>query len=75
MDSTSVATPANLPLVEASDIVAYLVLQTSFVTTKQIKPHKSLDTYNQFVYGWLKDVQAWGVEGKIVITGKVSSTQ
>ena len=60
---------------EASDIVAYLVLQTSFVTTKQFKAHKSLDAYNQFVNGWVKDVQTWGVEGKIVVTGKVSSTR
>ena len=43
MGSTSVATPANLPPVEASDIVAYLVLQNSFLTTKQFKAHKPLD--------------------------------
>ena len=60
---------------EASDIVAYLVLPTSFVTTKQFKAHKSLDAYNQLVNGWVKDVQVWGVEGKIVVTGKVSSTR
>ena len=28
---------ANLPLVDASDLVSYLVLQTSFVTAKQFK--------------------------------------
>ena len=75
MDSISVglATPANLPLVEASDIVAYLVLQTSFLTTKQFKAYKSLEAYNQFVSGWVKDVWAWSVKGRIVVTGEVSS--
>lgn len=73
LGSTCVAVPANLPPVEASDIVAYLVLQTSFFTTKQFKAHKSLDAYNQFVNGWVKDVQAWNIEGKIVVTGKVIS--
>ena len=38
-----------VPPVEASDLVSYLVLQTSFVTSKQFKAHKSLDAYNQFV--------------------------
>ena len=66
------AIPANLPNVEASDIVAYLVLQTSFLTTKQFKAHKSLEAYNQFVNGWVKDVQAWSKEEKIIVTGRVS---
>ena len=72
MGSTNVAAPANLPPVEASDIVAYLVLQTSFLTTKQFKAYKSLDAYSQLVNGWVKDVQAWSVAEKIVVTGKVS---
>ena len=44
----AVATPANLPPVEASDIVAYLVLQTSFLT-KQFKAYKSLEAYNNIM--------------------------
>ena len=56
MGSASVAAPVSLPPVEASNIVAYLVLQTSFLTTKQFKARKSLDTYNQFINGWVKDV-------------------
>ena len=39
-----------LPPVDASDIVSYLVLQTSFVTAKQFKAHKSMEAYNQFVH-------------------------
>ncbi len=41
----------TLPPVEASDIVSYLVLQTSFLTAKQFKAYKSLESYNQFVSG------------------------
>ena len=55
MGSASVAAPVSLPPVEASDIVAYLVLQTSFLTTKQFK----------------KDVEAWSLAGKIIVTGRV----
>ncbi len=40
-------------------IEAYLVLQTSFVTAKQFKAHKSMEAYNQFVSGWVKEVSAW----------------
>ena len=40
-----------VPPVEASDLVSYLVLQTSFVTSKQFKGHTSLNSYNQFLCG------------------------
>ena len=40
------------PLVGASDIASYLVLQTSFITAQQFKAHKSLDAYNQF-HKWM----------------------
>ena len=39
-------------------LLAYLVLQTSFVTTQQPKAHKSMEAYNQFVSGWVQDVYA-----------------
>ena len=45
-----------LPPVEATDIVSYLVLQTSVRTAKQFKAQKSLEAYNQFVSGWVKEV-------------------
>ena len=55
------------------DLVSYLVLQTSFITIKQFKAHKSLEAYNQFVSGWVKDVQTRTsvVSGKYVTTGRV----
>ena len=55
------AQPCPLPLVSAADIVSYLVLQTSYITAKQFKAHKSLEAYNQFVSGWVKDVHSWRV--------------
>ena len=64
---------AALPAVDSSDVVSYLVLQTSFATAKQFKAHKSMEAYNQFVCGWVKDVKAWNVLGKSVVTGKVAS--
>ena len=63
----------NLPLVDASDLVSYLVLQTSYVTLKQFKSHRSLESYNQFVNGWVKDVKGWKIADRVVVTGRVSS--
>ena len=42
--------------VDASNLVSYLVLQISFITSKQFKARKSLEAYNQFVSGWVKDM-------------------
>ncbi len=49
----------TVPSVEASDLVSYLVLQTRFLTAKQFKAHKSMEAYNQFVCGWVKEVKIW----------------
>ena len=35
-------------------LVSYLVLQTSYITAKQFKVHKSLEAYNQSTSGWVK---------------------
>ena len=51
---------------------SYLVLQTNFITAKQYKSHKSLEAYNQFVCGWIKEVHAWREAGKFIVTGRVS---
>ena len=65
----------RVPPVEASDLVSYLVLQTSFVTAKEFKAHKSLESYNQFVCGWVKEVKTWIKGEKFLIIGRVSSTR
>ena len=53
--------------------MSYLVLQTSYITAKQFKAHKSLEAYNQSTSGWVKDVHVWNIADKYVVTGKVSS--
>ncbi len=60
------------PPVTASDLVSYLVLQTSFLTAQQFKAHKGLESYNQFVCGWIKEVSTWKKSGKFLTTGRVS---
>ena len=62
----------RLPDVDGSDLVSYLVLQTSFITANQFKARKSLEAYNQFVSGWVKDVCNRKVRGKHLITARVS---
>ena len=62
----------SVPPVEAGDLVSYLVLQTSFLTAKQFKAYKGLESYNQFVCGWVKEVKVWRKEGKYIATGRVS---
>ena len=43
--------PECLPPVEASDLLSYLVLDTSFYTNAQFKAFRSLQAYNQMVSG------------------------
>ena len=67
-------TTDDVPPVDACDLVAYLVLQTSFVTSKQFKARKGLEAYNQFVNGWVKDVSNRKIAGKYLTKGRVSCT-
>ena len=61
------ALPCPLPPIDSTDLLSYLVLQTSYITTKQFKAHKSLEAYNQFVSGWIRDISAWLINDKCVI--------
>jgi len=60
------------PLVDVCDLVAYLFLQTSFVTAKQFEARKELEAYNQFVCGWVKEIKTCKVVDKYFTTGRVS---
>ena len=62
----------DTPPVDACDLVSYLVLQTSFITSKQFKARKGLEAYNQFVCGWVKEIFTCKTNEKYVITGNVS---
>ena len=48
--------PECLPPVEVSDLLSYLVLETSFYTNKQFKAFKSLEAFNQMVSGFVTSV-------------------
>ena len=61
---------SDLPPVDLTDLLSYLVLKTSFVTISQFKGRKSLEAYNQFVCGWVKDVEK--IADKYLTTGRVS---
>jgi len=60
------------PPVEDCDLVSYLVLRTSFVTMSQFKARKGLEAYNQFVSGWIKEVNTRKIADKLLITARVS---
>lgn len=67
--------PACLPSIEATDLVSYLVLETSYYTKQQFKCHKSLEAYNQMVSGFVTSVQGKIISGKHVVVGKVRHSQ
>jgi len=64
-----------LPPVEVSDLLSYLVLETSYYTNKQFKAFKSLEAYNQMVSGFVVSVQGKEITGKIVVVAKVRHSQ
>ena len=59
-------------LVEACDLVSYLVLKTSFITSTQFKARKGLEAHNQFVSGWIKEVNTRKICGKYLTMGRVA---
>ena len=61
-----------VPPVEACDLVSYLVLKTSFITSAKFKARKGLEAYNQFVSGWIKEVNTRKICDKYLTMGRVS---
>ena len=49
--------PECLPPIEASDLLSYFVLDTSYYTNKQFKAFRSLQAYNQMVSGFISSVK------------------
>ena len=64
-----------LPLIEATDLPSYLVLEMSFYTKQQFKTYKSLEAYNFMVSRFITSIQGCIVSGKHVVAGKVSHSQ
>jgi len=67
--SVGAETVSILPPVDISDL---LVLKTSFISVQQFKARKSLEAYNQFVCGWVKDVVTRKIAGKYLTISRVS---
>lgn len=51
-----------LPPVECTDLLSYLVLDTSFYTNAQFKVFRSLQAYNQMVSGFISCVHGYIVK-------------
>lgn len=49
--------PECLPRIEATDLLGYLVLETSQYTKRQFKAYKSLEAFNQMVWGFVTSVR------------------
>ena len=64
-----------LPPIEVSDLLSYLVLETSYYTNKQFKAFKSLEAYKQVVSGFVNSVQGAEILNKIVVVAKVKHSQ
>lgn len=66
---------SRLHAITYPDIVTYMVFSISAYTLDEMKAYKSLEAYNQFVCGWVRDVcvnnTPYGEH--MVITGRVSS--
>lgn len=67
--------PKCLPPVEVSDLLSYLVLETSFYTKKQFKAFKSLEAFNQMVSGFVTSVVGKVIAGKYAVRARVWHSQ
>ena len=64
-----------LPPVESTDLLFFLVLETSFYTQQQFKAFRSLEAYNQMVSGFIASVQGHIIANKFVVLAKVRHSQ
>ena len=64
-----------LPPVESTDLLFYLVLETSFNTQQQFKAFRSLEAYNQMLSGFIASVQGHIIANRFVVLAKVRHSQ
>ena len=67
--------PDCLPPVESTDLLFYLVLETRYNTKQQFKAFRSLQAYNQMVFGFISSVQGHIVKDNFVVLAKVRHSQ
>ncbi|XP_068677854.1 uncharacterized protein [Montipora foliosa] len=67
--------PECLPQIESTDLLGYLVLETSFYTRQQFKAYKSLEAFNQMVSGFVSSVRGCMISNKHVVVAKVRHSQ
>lgn len=58
---------ADYPTITYPDIVNYLLLTKSAYTNDELKNFKSLEAYNQFLSGWVKDISLVHASKKNII--------
>lgn len=63
--------PECLPPIESTDLLSYLVLETSYYTKQQFKAFKSLEAFNQMVSGFVTSVRGLMISGKYVVVAFV----
>lgn len=59
----------------ATDLLCYLVMDTSFYTKEQFKAFKSMEAYNQMVSGFITNVKGKLICNKFVVVGKMRHSQ
>ena len=67
--------PECLLPVEATDLLSYLVLETSYYTQKQCKAFRSLEAYDRRVSGFIASVEGHNLANKLVFLAKMRHSQ
>lgn len=63
-----------LPAISYIDIMNYLVNANSAYSMEDLKAYMSLEAYNLFVCGWVRDVMSMKVETSVLVTARVSNS-
>ena len=61
----------SFPSVTYPHIVNYFLFAPSPLTKDQLKAYKALESYNQFVSGWVKDVGVKEFGNYVLLNGRV----
>ena len=63
----------NFPSISYPDIVNYFLFALCTLTKEELKAYKGLESYNQFVSGWVKEVLIKEFSnGRVLVTWRLS---